>query len=182
MVRLDILVPCLTLLLLHYDVGGVRIPQFIHYPNGISSGTTLDVPVSTIDIAATMLDIAGISPTYDIDGKSWKDVINSDEEKTYWGENRCLFFETQKDRAARCGCFKYLDIFAQDSSVSTTFDRGTNKLLSTDLTNLFDLCDGSTEYITDNANNREAANLIADYSTQVRILKLDNLMLFRDDT
>ena len=171
---------CLTWFAVFY-VGGVRIPQFIHYPDGINSGTTLDVPISTIDIAATMLDMAGISPTYKIDGKSWKDVINSDEEKTYWGENRCLFFEAQKDRAARCGCFKYLDIFAQDGSVSTTFERGTNKLLSTDLTNFFDLCDGSTKYITDNANNREASNLIEDYEAQVRVPEFNNQLLFQNN-
>ena len=43
---------------------GVRIAQFIHYPDSITSGSTLDSPVSTVDIAATMLDFADIEPEY----------------------------------------------------------------------------------------------------------------------
>lgn len=139
---------------------GVRIPQFIHYPNGIDAGTTFDGLVSTVDIVATMFDYAGITPSYEVDGQSWKDVIGDSEKEAYWKNDRCLFFEVEQDRAVRCGCYKYLDIL-DDSS--TTYTRGDQKELSNSLDgNLFDLCDGTGEYITDNDNNREGATVVMD--------------------
>jgi len=136
--------------------GGVRIPQFIHYPAGISSGTRFDSPVSVIDIGATMLDFAGITPSYEIDGKSWKEAISNEGSNAIW-DDRCLFFELQMDRAVRCGCDKYLTIYEQNWA-SGTYKRGDLKGLSNDELNLFDLCDGSKKYSTD--NNMEALNLI----------------------
>ena len=136
---------------------GIRIPQFIHYPDKIDPLTTFDGPVSTVDIAATMLDYAGITPSYELDGQSWKDVIGNDEKESYWKNERCLFFEVEQDRAVRCGCYKYIDIF--DSS-STTYQRGNQKELANNLDgNLFDLCDGTDEYITEDNNNREIVAL-----------------------
>jgi len=136
---------------------GVRIPQFVHYPDGIPSGTTLDVPVSTVDIAATMLDYAGVtSLPYNMDGKSWKDVIGtkSEELKFYWKNERCIFYEVETDRAVRCGCHKFLDIKQQEGS---TYTRGDDNSLANNLGGmLFDLCDGGEDYITTNGNNREA--------------------------
>jgi len=139
---------------------GLRIPQFIHYPAKYSSGSTFDKPVSTIDIGATMLDFAGITPNYELDGVSWKDVSDDEDLETWWENSRCLFFELEQDRAVRCGCYKYLSIFEQTNTVSTTYKRGTQKELSNDLKNLFDLCDGTTDYVTDPTNNKEAQSVL----------------------
>ena len=139
---------------------GLRIPQFIHYPAKYSSGSTFDQPVSTIDIGATMLDFAGITPNYELDGMSWKDVSDDEDLATWWENSRCLFFELEQDRAVRCGCYKYLSIFEQTNTVSTTYKRGTQKELSNDLKNLFDLCDGTTDYVTDPTNNKEAQSVL----------------------
>lgn len=138
--------------------GGVRIPQFIHYPAEISGGTKSDIPVSTLDISATILDFAGIDPTYDVDGESWRNVIGNSIQEDFWNDGRCLFFENQEDRAVRCGCYKYLTIF--DENNSDTYTRGSRSGLSIDPANLFDLCEGTVEYITDQQNNQEASNLI----------------------
>jgi hypothetical protein len=70
---------------------GVRIPQFIHYPAKINAGTKFDAPVSTIDIGATMMDFAGIVPSYELDGKSWKDAVGDASQELSWKNNRCLF-------------------------------------------------------------------------------------------
>jgi len=136
--------------------GGIRIPQFIHYPAGINAGTTFDAPVSTVDIAATMMDYAGIeSPPYELDGKSWKNVVGNPSKESHWKNDRCIFFENEQDRGVRCGCYKYLDIH---DYASKTYNRGGRKGLANDVGGmLFDLCDGSDEYITDNSNNREVA-------------------------
>lgn len=138
---------------------GLRIPQFIHYPAKYSPGTRFDAPVSTIDIGATMLDFAGIAPSYELDGMSWKDAVDDANEELYWKNYRCLFFEIQRDRAARCGCHKYLDIYEQSNWASSTYRRGNMKLLSNDFQNLFNLCGDSTEYVTDPTSNMEDKSL-----------------------
>jgi len=135
--------------------GGIRIPQFVHYPNGIDRDTTFEGLVSTVDIAATMMDFAGITPEYEMDGTSWKDAIgntNPAEEET-WKTDRCVFFEMDRDRAVRCGCYKYLHIFEAGSG---TWQRGKQSGLSNNLVgNFFDLCNGTDDYITDDDDNRE---------------------------
>lgn len=143
--------------------GGVRIPQFIHYPNKIPAGTKFNLPISVIDTSAALLEYAGITPSYDIDGTSWKEVIAGNESETNWN-NRCLHFEMGTDRATRCGCYKLLEIF--DQTDSTTFRRGNAKGLSNDERNLFNLCGQSEdEYVSDiRGNNMEAINLIEEES------------------
>lgn len=134
--------------------GGIRIPQFIHYPDKISPSTTFEGLVSTVDIAATMLDYAGITPPYQLDGQSWKDAIGDPTEESNWQYSRCLFFEVEQDRAVRCGCYKYINIF--DTSSSATYTKGDAKGLENSAGGiLFDLCAGTDQYITDNNNNRE---------------------------
>jgi len=128
--------------------GGLRIPQFVHYPNGIS-GTPRDWSslVSTIDIAPTLLDFANISPSYSMDGKSWKnaiDEVNGSEED--WRDNRCLFFESSEDRAVRCGCDKFMLL----SDTSPEEVKAVSKSWWSGKEVLFDLCDGS-EYIVANS-------------------------------
>jgi arylsulfatase A-like enzyme len=146
--------------------GGIRIPQFIHYPNGIAEDSTFDGLVSTVDIAATMLDFAGIPAPYEMDGKSWKDVVPTPDNEegnpslaANWRNERCLFFENGQDRAARCGCYKYLNIFDETSS---TYKQGRAPgwgLANNINDNLFDLCGGTGSYIVDSLNNQEEATV-----------------------
>jgi len=110
----------------------------------------------TVDIAATMMDFAGIIPAYEMDGKSWKDAIENPAEEEDWKNNRCLFFEMDQDRAVRCGCYKYLNIFARGSSTWQSGNRGD---LSNDLENFFDLCNENNDYVIADDDNRERAAL-----------------------
>lgn len=140
--------------------GSVRIPQFIHYPAGIRTRMQFDFPVSVMDTSATLLDLAGITPSYEIDGLSWKEGIFDENSMANW-EHRCLYFELGTDRAIRCGCYKYLDIFDQDDS--TTYRRGNQKGLSNDEQNLFNLCGQSENYVSKiKGDNVEGANLIVE--------------------
>ena len=157
---------------------GARIPQFIHYPSKYSPGSTFDAPVSTIDIGATMLDFAGITPTYVLDGMSWKDIAEDEDLETWWENDRCLFFELEKDRAVRCGCYKYLSIYAQSNDESSTFQRGNQKGLSNDLKNIFDLCDGTVDYITDPTTNTEAQNLLTSDTEKVSLAHMPFVLIF----
>ena len=155
--------------------GGIRIPQFIHYPREYKNGIKLDVPVSTIDIAPTMFQFAGIDPGYELDGESWKNVIGNQELEAFWKDERCLFFEMQKDRATRCGCWKYLSIYAQRPPLSTTYKKGNRFGYSNELDNSFDLCGGTTEYVTEASSNQEVSISYPDPINEVRDFNMSDL-------
>lgn len=139
---------------------GVRIAQFVHYPNVFgTSGIQLVAPVSTIDVGPTVFDLAGIPAPYSMDGRSWKALIDNPIEEMKWLHERCLFFEMERDRAVRCGCDKFLSIDPAARDQSSTVTRGNRKGLSIDDENLFDLCGGTDEYITDSSMNMEADGL-----------------------
>jgi len=137
--------------------GGVRIPQFVHYPAVIPAGSKFEGLVSTVDIAPTMMDFAGIEPPYPMDGESWMKALSNPSLQPYWKEEKCQFFEIESDRSFRCGCFKFLNIDIEDLSWSTTHTRGEQRgLANAPGGNLFDLCGGTGAYITDDSNNQEA--------------------------
>lgn len=138
---------------------GIRISQFVHYPNGIAPGTTFEGAVATIDIAPTLLDYTGIDPPYTMDGTSWKNAWTDPEKEAYFENERCLFFEQQKDRATRCGCGKFLKIHTLKKKASKTYQKGLQYDYSVDQENLFDLCGGTSSYITDPTTNMEETNV-----------------------
>eukprot|EP00522_Entomoneis_paludosa_P001916 CAMPEP_0172471286 /NCGR_PEP_ID=MMETSP1065-20121228/67739_1 /TAXON_ID=265537 /ORGANISM="Amphiprora paludosa, Strain CCMP125" /LENGTH=574 /DNA_ID=CAMNT_0013229381 /DNA_START=20 /DNA_END=1745 /DNA_ORIENTATION=+ len=124
-----------TLILFQQDQGqegkgtlyeqGTHIAQFVHYPDKYLPGSTFDGLVSTIDIGPTVLDIAGINPTYHMDGKSWATAVASNHQPTMesW-RNRCIFFELQHDRAVQCGC----DIYMRLSTTRESWTRSLHLL------------------------------------------------------
>ena len=129
--------------------GGTRIPQFVHYPDLFPAGSTFEGLVSTIDIAATIADVAGVpeSERYSMDGKSWKsEVANGNN---YWsrGNDRCLFFEQDVDRAVRCWCYKYILVENPNDRQGFTVREGRKVGISLSNDNYYDLCDDSGAYI-----------------------------------
>ncbi|WP_261395306.1 sulfatase-like hydrolase/transferase [Membranihabitans marinus] len=59
--------------------GGIRVPAFMYWPGHIDPGTT-EVPVSTIDLLPTVLDIAGISSSvleHPVDGMNMMPAVRS---------------------------------------------------------------------------------------------------------
>jgi len=135
--------------------GGVRIPQFVHYPAGIHPGK-FDAPVSNVDLAPTLLEYAKINPSYYTDGTSWKEAVADAAIEESWRTDRCLFYEIDQDRAIRCGCYKYMDIF---DTTSETYNLGENNGFANALGGMmFDLCGGDDDpdaYATDSNNIRE---------------------------
>lgn len=175
--------------------GGSRIVQFIHYPDQIKAnqntgnqGWKFDGLVSTIDIAPTLMDLAGIpsQPTaansvarYEMDGRSWfSDMlvanapsrISLKQQRTFVNTNyfqdRCLFTEEGFDRAVRCGCYKYLYISNTNSGRSVSKAKQEGVSLETD--NFYNLCDEMTgDYIVSPESSPELwpryyNNLISD--------------------
>ena len=50
----------------------IRVPLLVRYPPLIKPGTVIDEMVLSIDIAPSILDIAGSEPLGKVDGASWK--------------------------------------------------------------------------------------------------------------
>lgn len=58
--------------------GGIRVPLVVRWPGVVKPGSTSDVPVTTLDIAATLLDAGGASPPDDgaLDGASLRPLLD----------------------------------------------------------------------------------------------------------
>jgi N-acetylglucosamine-6-sulfatase len=54
----------------------IRIPMLVRYPSTIKAGSTSDKMVLSIDLAPTLLEMAGVSPTNQLQGKSWVPIFN----------------------------------------------------------------------------------------------------------
>jgi len=124
--------------------GGSRIVQFIHYPDRIASGSSFQGLVSTVDIAATVIDVAGISENncYSMDGRSWMSEVTDGLDDWSNGNDRCLFVEFGKDRSIRCGCYKYISV--DDTQKSSTVRKARNVGFEMGKHNYYDLCDQET--------------------------------------
>ncbi|NBX31036.1 sulfatase, partial [bacterium] len=61
--------------------GGIRVPLLVRWPGVVRPGTTSDVPVTTLDIAATLIDAAGAPGRDDapLDGMSLRPVLAGTE-------------------------------------------------------------------------------------------------------
>ena len=77
------------------------------------------------------------------------------------------FFKLMKNRAVRCGCYKYLDIFDSFSK-----RRGKELGLSNLDANLFDMCAGTSDYITARSNNQEEDVVTNNAVVRFRLLDL----------
>lgn len=68
----------------------VHIPLIIRWPNGIAAAQTLDMPCSLMDIAPTVLALAGVSaPAEEYQGKSLAEILTEDSRPF---RNRPLYF------------------------------------------------------------------------------------------
>jgi uncharacterized sulfatase len=57
--------------------GGIRVPLVVRWPGVVEPGSTSDVPVTTLDIAATLLDVGGPPPPDGtLDGESLRRVLD----------------------------------------------------------------------------------------------------------
>ena len=123
---------------------GVRMFQFIHYPDKISSGT-FEGLVSTIDIGPTMLEFAGITASpYEMDGMSWAQAVQDPALEEEWRE-RCLFFELDYDRSVKCGCHVYMRLENQASG-TRSMAANIGYTLNSGLDQIFNVCTGTGDW------------------------------------
>ena len=93
-----------------YD-GGIRIPLIVRWPGALEPGSVRDELVSTIDIAATSLAIAGVAPPEHIEGRVFLGE-NPDPSPEYIFAARDRCDETvDRIRAVRSKQYKYIRNF-----------------------------------------------------------------------
>lgn len=134
---------------------GIRIAQFIRYPQRFSHGQMFAGEVSTIDVAPTIADLAGVSAQdrYPMDGKSWLSEV--DNQNVVWseGNERCVFSEEGDDRSVRCACTKY--IYVHNLNRGRTVWQAWNQGLTLEHHNFYFLCDENNFYTTSPDLSRE---------------------------
>ena len=67
--------------------GGIRVPYVIRCPGVTQPGTTSDVPISSIDLFPTILDLCGVKSESAVDGVSLAGVLKGgklNREALYW--------------------------------------------------------------------------------------------------
>lgn len=69
--------------------GGVRIPLIVSYSPLVKPGSTCDVPVMSIDLFPTLMELTGVKTTHAIDGKSFTSLLSGKteafaERPLYW--------------------------------------------------------------------------------------------------
>ncbi len=92
--------------------GGIRVPAFMAGP-GIQAMQKANQPISTIDIAPTLLDLAKIEKPSSLDGLSLKPLWNNetlDRESLYW-HFPCYIGRGNPSSAMRKGDLKIIEFF-----------------------------------------------------------------------
>ncbi len=95
--------------------GGIRVAFVAQWPDVISTGGVSSVPVSTVDVFPTLLDIAGISadPAGALDGESlapiFRDGGELERDALYWVYPHFHFLGAVPQAAVRVGRFKLIE-------------------------------------------------------------------------
>lgn len=101
--------------------GGIKVPMLMYWKNGITAGTTYQELVQNIDLAPTILDLAGANlSNSDMDGQSLKNVIVNNSTVPI---HDYLFFELGFSRAIRTKDWKYITV-RYDDATNTKISNG----------------------------------------------------------
>ncbi len=85
--------------------GGVRVPFIMNWPNGLPKGKVYERPVSSLDIAATSLAIAGEEIPKEFDGVNVIPYLNGEKKGD---PHKALYWRFWQQAAIRVGDWKYL--------------------------------------------------------------------------
>ena len=102
--------------------GGIRVPHMVVGPGIASPGSTSDVPVASIDLYPTLLDLAGATPPagHVLDGISWAAALRGAKpparERMFW-HFPCYVGKAAPASAMREGDFKLLEFFEDGGRV-----------------------------------------------------------------
>jgi len=106
--------------------GGIRVPLVVAWPKIKRPGTTSDMPVASIDLYPTLLDLAGApAPAgQTLDGVSWAPVLRGDppptRQRLFW-HFPCYVGKATPSSAVREGDFKLVEFF-EDGGRAELYD------------------------------------------------------------
>jgi arylsulfatase A-like enzyme len=85
--------------------GGIRVPFIASWPNGLPKGKVYDKAVSSLDVAATSIALAGLKPSKELDGVNIIPYLTGEKK----GEpHKALYWRFWDQSAIRVGDFKFL--------------------------------------------------------------------------
>ncbi len=96
--------------------GGIREPLLIKWPGVIRPGTTSDVPVSSIDLFPTVLEVCGVTSAARPDGVSLVPVLKGgrlDRDALYWHYPHYSNQGGRPGAAVRAGDLKLIEFYEQ---------------------------------------------------------------------
>jgi arylsulfatase A-like enzyme len=96
----------------------LRVPMLVRYPKFIKPGTTVDAMILNIDIASTVLDLAGVTAPKTMHGRSFVSLLKG--EKPEWRKDFLYeYYEfpgphsVHKHRGIRTERYKYIHYFEE---------------------------------------------------------------------
>eukprot|EP01060_Flectonema_neradi_P028989 TRINITY_DN3915_c0_g1_i1.p1 TRINITY_DN3915_c0_g1~~TRINITY_DN3915_c0_g1_i1.p1 ORF type:complete len:607 (+),score=127.87 TRINITY_DN3915_c0_g1_i1:68-1822(+) len=160
--------------------GGARILQAVRYPPLAVPGSVVSSVVSNVDISATIADVAGVTPSYTVEGRSWKSDLQGVPSATTVPK----FIELGMDRAVVAGRYKFFSL-----GVVNTKDKaalGTYPYYN-DCIQLYDLVTDGAEQIN-LAREASYSEVVAQYQSYItchdddidaacRLSEIDNIQL-----
>ena len=91
----------------------IRIPMAVRYPGLTKAGKTIDRQVLTIDMAPSLLELAGAAPLTGIDGRSWVSLVKRGDDQ--WRSSWFYYYNYEKQfpytpnvRGVRTEQWKYI--------------------------------------------------------------------------
>ena len=89
---------------------GVRTPFIVRFPRGVKAGTTTGSIVSSVDIAPTMLELAGLPKSETFQGRSFASILDDPKETTrkYAFSEHNWHDYTAHERSVRSTKFRYI--------------------------------------------------------------------------
>jgi arylsulfatase A-like enzyme len=85
--------------------GGMRVPLVMCWPGRLPAGKVYDQPVSTLDIAATAVALAGLLQDKHLDGVNLIPYLTGEDKRP---PHEALYWRFWNQAAVRCGRWKYI--------------------------------------------------------------------------
>lgn len=85
--------------------GGIRVPFIASWPNGLPKGVEYDRPISSLDVAATAIALAGLEPVEELDGVNLIPYLNGEKRGA---PHEALYWRFWDQSAIRMGDWKFL--------------------------------------------------------------------------
>jgi len=109
--------------------GGIRVPFIVSWPEKLPKGMTYDRPVSSLDMSATSIAVAGLPKSEELDGVNLIPFLNGDKTED---PHENLFWRFWDQSAVRTGDFKYLKAGSREFLFNVANDDHENVNLITD--------------------------------------------------